>query len=290
VKRGGEPDRENDETERVDLFMNFCDYELTGKSKFFLIAGPCVIESRDLMMRTAEAVKAIAKRLNLHCIFKSSYDKANRSSLSSYRGPGLEAGLAVLDEIKREFALPVTTDVHTVDEISAVKEIVDLIQVPAFLCRQTDLLIGAAKTGLPVNVKKGQFLAPADVEHVIEKLRSAGCQSYAITERGYTFGYNNLVVDMRSLGIIRSLGVPVIFDATHSVQLPGAGKETGGEREFVSLLARSAVAAGIDGLFMEVHPDPEKALCDRSNQFPLESIEALLRVLLEIDAVVKGQN
>lgn len=267
--------------------MNFCGYELNGKNRFFLIAGPCVIESRDMTLSVAEELRLISERLGIFLIFKSSYDKANRSSIASYRGPGLVEGLRILNEVREKCAIPVCTDVHSVEEISEVKDTVDLIQIPAFLCRQTDLLVHAGKTGRSVNVKKGQFMAPSDVINIIEKLRNSACESYAITERGYAFGYHNLVVDMRSFEIIRSMGAPVIFDATHSTQLPGGGKTSGGERQFIPTLARSAVAAGIDGLFMEVHPLPEEALCDSSTQYFLDRIESLLAVLVEIDNTVK---
>ncbi len=267
--------------------MNYCGYKIDGKQKFFLTAGPCVIESRDMILKTAESLKKISERLGLFLIFKSSYDKANRSSMSSYRGPGLDKGLKILSEVRETFKIPVTTDVHSIDEIESAKGIVDILQIPAFLCRQTDLLTIAAKTGKTVNVKKGQFIAPADTANIVEKLKWNGCKSYAITERGYSFGYNNLVVDMRSFGIIRSLNIPVVFDATHSTQLPGGGIASGGEREHIPLLARAAVASGIDGLFMEVHPDPAKALCDATNQYYLDKVEELLKVLIDIDEVVK---
>ncbi len=246
-----------------------------------------MIESHDMMLKTAEILKIISERLGLFLIFKSSYDKANRSSISSYRGPGIEKGLNVLSEIKKTFKIPITTDVHTTEEIKMAAGVVDVLQIPAFLCRQTDLLINAAKTGKTVNVKKGQFLAPGDTANIIEKLKVNGCKSYAVTERGYSFGYNNLVVDMRSFGIIRSLGIPAVFDATHSTQLPGGGSASGGEREHIPLLARAAVASGIDGLFMEVHPDPARALCDSTNQFYLDKLEELLKILIEIDEIIK---
>jgi 2-dehydro-3-deoxyphosphooctonate aldolase (KDO 8-P synthase) len=267
--------------------MDFCGYKIDGKQRFFFIAGPCVIESRDMIMKTAERLKEICERLGLFYIFKSSYDKANRSSVSSFRGPGLEKGLKILSEVRTKFTIPVITDVHSVEEIALASEVAGVLQIPAFLCRQTDLLIAAAKTGKPVNVKKGQFVAPADTINIIKKLTANGCTSYSITERGFSFGYNNLVADMRSIGIIRSLQIPVVFDATHSVQLPGSGEVTGGERKFIPLLARSATAAGIDGLFMEVHPDPDIALCDAANQYHLDKIEELLKVLIEIDGIVK---
>ena len=253
-----------------------------------MIAGPCVIESRDTTLNTALSLKEIADRLGLFLIFKSSYDKANRSSISSFRGPGLDDGLKILDEVKSEIEIPVTTDVHSVEEVSRVMDVVDALQIPAFLCRQTDLITSAGKCGKSVNVKKGQFMAPRDVVNIVEKLKYSGCESYSITERGFVFGYNNLVVDMRSFNIVRSFGIPVIFDATHSTQLPGGGTSSGGEREFIPLLARSAVAAGIDGLFMEVHPSPESAQCDSTNQYHLDRLENLLRLLIDIDEITKG--
>lgn len=268
--------------------MDICGYEINGRQRFFLMAGPCVIESRDLAMKTAESLKKISEKLGLFLIFKSSYDKANRSSISSYRGPGIDAGLKILAEIKKEFQIPVVTDVHSIQEISQAGVVADVLQIPAFLCRQTDLLTSAAKTGKAVNVKKGQFVAPADITNIVEKLKASGCKSYTITERGYSFGYNNLVVDMRSFEIMRAIAA-VVFDATHSVQLPGGGIVTGGDRKHIPVLARSAVAAGIDGLFMEVHPDPEKALCDSTNQYFLDKIEELLKVLIDIDDIVKAK-
>jgi len=267
--------------------MNFCGYKIGERQRFFLIAGPCVIETRDSTLKVAEQLKSITERLNIFFIFKSSYNKANRSSISSYRGPGLYKGIKILAEIKEQLDIPVTTDLHSVEEISQIKDTIDLIQIPAFLCRQTDLLVKAAESGKPVNVKKGQFIAPKDVSYIIDKLKNSFCNSYAITERGYTFGYNNLVVDMRSLGMIRSLQIPVIFDATHSTQLPGGGEVSGGEREFAPLLARSAIAARIDGLFMEVHQNPHNALCDATNQYSIDKIEKLLKLLIEIDDIVK---
>jgi 2-dehydro-3-deoxyphosphooctonate aldolase (KDO 8-P synthase) len=268
--------------------MNYCGCEITGKQRFFLTAGPCVIESRDMILKTAETLKEISEKLGLFLIFKSSYDKANRSSISSYRGPGIDKGLKILSEVKETFKIPVTTDVHSIEDIKSASAVVDVLQIPAFLCRQTDLLESAAKTGKTVNVKKGQFVAPGDTANIVEKLKSNGCNSYAVTERGYTFGYNNLVVDMRSFGIIRSLNIPAVFDATHSAQLPGGGIASGGEREHIPLLARAAVASGIDGLFMEVHPDPARALCDSTNQYYLDKVEKLLKTLIDIDAIVKN--
>ncbi|MDD3313834.1 3-deoxy-8-phosphooctulonate synthase [Pseudodesulfovibrio sp.] len=250
---------------------------LASRSGPFVLAGPCVIESRELALSTAEALAAMADRLDIPLVYKSSFDKANRTSVESYRGPGLEEGLAILAEVKRQTGLPVVTDIHLPSQAAAVAEVADVIQVPAFLCRQTDLLVAAAKTGCIVNVKKGQFLAPWDMEHVVGKLRSSGNERIWLTERGSTYGYNNLVVDMRSIPQMKSLGVPVVFDATHSVQLPGGkGCASGGQREYVPVLASAAVAAGADGVFMETHPDPDNALCDGPNSLPLDQIEKLL--------------
>ncbi|MBI4042179.1 MAG: 3-deoxy-8-phosphooctulonate synthase [Deltaproteobacteria bacterium] len=253
-----------------------------------LIAGPCVIESRDLVLEVAGVLKELKEQFNLPIIFKSSFDKANRSSIDSFRGPGLEKGLEILAEVKEKSGLPLTTDIHEPAQAEPAAKVVDLLQIPAFLCRQTDLLIAAAKTGLPVSVKKGQFMAPWDMGNVVEKLRASGCEAIILMERGASFGYGNLVVDMTSLGMMRQLGVPVIFDGTHSVQLPGAlGKSTGGRREYVPLLSRSAVAAGVDGLFWEVHPDPESALSDGSNSLKLSDLPTLIPTMVEIDTFVK---
>ena len=258
---------------------------------FTLIAGPCVIESRELALEVAEHVKAIADRLGIHAIFKASFDKANRSSGGSFRGPGVEAGLAVLAEVKQRFGLPVLTDIHESQQAAPVAEVVDVLQIPAFLCRQTDLLLAAAEavrgTNKTINVKKGQFLAPWDMAQVVSKLRDAGVENLWLTERGSSFGYNTLVVDYRGLPQMQQLGCPVIFDATHSVQQPGGrGTSTGGQREFVAPLARAAVAVGVDGLFMEVHPDPDNALSDGPNMVPLHRLDALLRQLLAIREAV----
>jgi 2-dehydro-3-deoxyphosphooctonate aldolase (KDO 8-P synthase) len=251
--------------------------------ELIIIAGPCVIESEEVLFGTAERLKEIAGGLGLSIIFKSSYDKANRSSLSSFRGPGIEQGLALLREVRERFGLPVLTDIHTPDEARTASEVVDYLQVPAFLCRQTDLIIAASETGKPVNIKKGQFLAPWDVKNIIQKFISTGNRNLMITERGTTFGYNNLVVDFRAFPIMRGYGYPVIFDVTHSLQLPGGrGDASGGNREFAPTLARAAVAAGVDGLFLEVHPDPDKALCDGPNMMSLESLEGML---IEVKAI-----
>ena len=257
---------------------------LGGSSPFVLIAGPCVIESAEATLRAAEGIKEIAERLNIGFIFKCSYDKANRSGVDSFRGPGLTEGLKILASVKKDLSIPVLTDVHSVEEVAPVAEVIDVIQIPALLSRQTDLLIAAANTGLPVNIKKGQFIAPHDMKNAVKKVTAQGNEKVFVTERGATFGYNNLVVDFRSLPIMRSQGYPVIFDATHSVQLPGAlGTASGGDSSMIPYLARAAVAVGVDGLFMEVHPHPEKALCDGANSLSLYALEPLLKDLIEID-------
>ncbi len=260
-----------------------------GQSQpFFLIAGPCVIESEALVMQVAEAMKLVTERLGIQYIFKASFDKANRSSGQSYRGPGIEQGLKILTKVKAELELPVLTDVHEDTPIDEVADVVDVLQTPAFLCRQTNFIYRVAKTGLPVNIKKGQFLAPWDMQHVVEKARASGNESIMVCERGVSFGYNNLVSDMRSLSVLADTGCPVVFDATHSVQLPGGlGASTGGQREFVPVLARAAVAVGISGLFMETHPDPDNALSDGPNSWPLDQMESLLTSLQAIDRVIK---
>lgn len=270
--------------------MKLCGFDVGLQQPFFLIAGPCVIESRQLAFDTAGALKEIAAELGIPFIYKSSYDKANRSSLKSYRGPGRDKGLEILADVRRELSVPVLTDVHTEQEVAAAAAVVDVLQTPAFLCRQTDFIQAVAASGKPVNIKKGQFLAPGDMVHVVAKaVEAAGGQdSIMVCERGASFGYNNLVSDMRSLAILRQTGCPVVFDATHSVQLPGGqGSSSGGQREFVPVLARAAVAAGISGLFMETHPQPEKALSDGPNAWPLDKMRALLAVLRELDTVVK---
>jgi 2-dehydro-3-deoxyphosphooctonate aldolase (KDO 8-P synthase) len=250
-----------------------------------LIAGPCVIESRDLVFEVAEAVNAICKKLGVQYIFKASFDKANRTSASTFRGPGVTAGLAVLQEVKDKLGLPVLTDIHESSHVEQVAEVVDVLQIPAFLCRQTDLLMAAAATGKAINVKKGQFLSPQEMSQVAQKLRTAGVENLLLTERGNSFGYNTLVVDFRSLPQLQSFGCPVIFDATHSVQQPGGqGGTSGGQREYVAPLARAAVAVGVDGLFMEIHPNPDKALSDGPNMLPLHRLEPLLKQLLAIRA------
>ena len=258
---------------------------------FVLIAGPCVIESETLVLQTAQRLKEMTTRLGVPMIFKSSYDKANRSSIDSFRGPGLKKGLAILERVKAALGIPVLSDVHETIQINAAAEVLDVIQIPAFLCRQTDLLVAAGRTGKPVNIKKGQFMAPEDMAQAGRKIQDSGGGGVMITERGTTFGYHNLVVDMRALGSIREMGYPVVFDATHSVQLPAASGDTsGGERKHVPLLARAAVAAGVDGVFMEVHPEPEKALCDGPNMWPLNNLEPLLKQLKAIEASVKSNE
>ncbi len=259
-----------------------------GDGALALIAGPCVIESFELCQQVAGTLRELCAQLGMPYIFKASFDKANRTSHQSFRGCGLERGLAILAQIRREFDLPVTTDIHESWQAEPVAQVVDLLQIPAFLCRQTDLLHAAAQTGKPVNVKKGQFLAPWDAGNIVTKLRAFGASGILLTERGTSFGYNALIVDMAGLPILRGLGVPVVFDATHSVQRPGsAGHQSGGDREAIAPLARAAVAVGIDALFMEVHPDPPRALSDPATQYPLDQVEPLLRTLLALHAVVR---
>ncbi len=272
--------------------MKLCGFDAGLNHPLFLIAGPCVIESAQMTLDTAGQLKEICQRLGIPFIFKSSYDKANRSSGKSFRGLGLDAGLKILAEIKRQIGVPVLTDVHSMEEIAPVAAVVDVLQTPAFLCRQTDFIHAVAGTGRPVNIKKGQFLAPWDMQNVVEKAREAsGQDNIMVCERGTSFGYNNLVSDMRSLAVMRNTGCPVVFDATHSVQLPGGqGGSSGGQREFVPVLARAAVAAGISGLFMETHPEPSKALSDGPNAFPLSQMKALLQTLKVLDATVKQQG
>ncbi|MEK6677954.1 MAG: 3-deoxy-8-phosphooctulonate synthase [Nitrospirota bacterium] len=256
-----------------------------------LIAGPCVIESERESYNTAKRLKEITAELNIPLIFKSSYDKANRTSIDSPRGPGLKKGLKILKKIKDKLNLPILSDVHSKDEIKEAANVLDVIQIPAFLCRQTDFVIAVAKTKRPVNVKKGQFLSPWDIKNIIKKIESTGNKNILITERGFSFGYNNLVADMRSIPIMRQFGYPVVFDATHSVQLPGgAGTSSGGQREFVAHLARAAAAVGCDGIFMEVHPSPDKALCDGPNMINLDNLFLILKQLKEIDNLVRRFN
>jgi 2-dehydro-3-deoxyphosphooctonate aldolase (KDO 8-P synthase) len=272
--------------------MKLCGFDVGLDKPFFLIAGPCVVESEQLQVDVAGQLKEMTAALNIPFIFKSSYDKANRSSGKSFRGPGMDEGLRVLAEVKKQLSVPVLTDVHTEAEIPTVAGVVDVLQTPAFLCRQTDFIHAVARAGKPVNIKKGQFLAPADMKNVVDKARDAsGTDNIMVCERGASFGYNNLVSDMRSLAIMRNTGCPVVFDATHSVQLPGGqGSTSGGQREFVPVLARAAIAAGISGVFMETHPDPSKALSDGPNAWPLPMMKELLYVLKEIDALVKQRG
>ena len=270
--------------------MKLCGFEVGLDQPFFLISGPCVIESRAMALETATALRDICAELGVPFIYKSSYDKANRSSGKSFRGLGMDKGLEILAEVRETVGVPVLTDVHEIDEIAAVAAVVDVLQTPAFLCRQTDFIHAVAASGKPVNIKKGQFLAPGDMKQVVAKAREAagGADTIMVCERGVSFGYNNLVSDMRSLAIMRETGCPVVFDATHSVQLPGGqGTSSGGQREFVPVLARAAVAAGVSGLFMESHPDPAKALSDGPNAWPLGQMKALLATLRELDALVK---
>lgn len=274
--------------------MQLLGREIGLDQPFFLIAGPCVVENEDLQLRTAERLKGITDRLGVHFVFKSSFDKANRSSDKSYRGPGMDEGLRVLEKVKRELDLPVLTDVHDIPQIAPVAEVVDVLQTPAFLARQTDFIHAVAASGKPVNIKKAQFMAPHDMVNVVDKARSAAqaagvnAETIMVCERGASFGYNNLVSDMRSLAIMRETGCPVVFDATHSVQLPGGqGTSSGGQREFVPVLARAAVATGIAGIFMETHPDPANAMSDGPNAWPLDRMESLLTTLVQIDRLVK---
>jgi len=263
-------------------------FEVGPKHPFFLIAGPCVIESERLALETAATLKDICHRLGIPFIFKSSFDKANRSSGNSFRGPGFDEGLRILAEVRRQVGVPVLTDVHEDSDIKAVAEVVDVLQTPAFLCRQTNFITRVAQAGKPVNIKKGQFLSPWDMHNVVDKARATGNQDIMVCERGASFGYNNLVSDMRSLAVLRQTGCPVVFDATHSVQLPGGqGGTSGGQREFVPVLARAAVAVGVAGVFMETHPDPDKALSDGPNAWPLGEMELLLATLKELDEVSK---
>ena len=268
--------------------MKLCQFEVGLEHPLFLIAGPCVIESRQLALDTAGALEEMTRRLGIPFIYKSSFDKANRSSCESYRGPGLEEGLRILETVRREIGVPVLTDVHEDTPLAEVAAVVDVLQTPAFLCRQTNFIQNVARQGRPVNIKKGQFLAPWDMANVVDKARAVGNDQIMVCERGVSFGYNNLVSDMRALAVMRATGCPVVFDATHSVQLPGGqGTASGGQREFVPVLARAAVAAGIAGLFMETHPDPDRALSDGPNAWPLGRLEALLVTLKSLDETVK---
>lgn len=258
------------------------DFEIGGK-KLTILAGPCAIESKDILFSTAEYLKELTSRLNINYVFKSSYDKANRSSLNSYRGLGIEKGLELLDAVKKEFDVPIVTDIHNPSEAPMAAEVADIIQIPAFLCRQTDLLVSAAKTGKIINIKKGQFLAPQQMKSIANKVAESGNKNITITDRGVTFGYNNLVSDMRAITIIQEMGYPVIFDATHSVQLPGGcGESSSGERKFVPILAKASVAAGVNGLFFEVHPNPDSALCDGANMINFKQAEEIFHTCNDI--------
>ncbi len=272
--------------------MKLCGFDVGLNKPLFLIAGPCVIESEQMAIDTAGQLKEICQKLGIPFIYKSSYDKANRSSGKTFRGFGMDAGLKILAEVKKQIDVPVLTDVHGEDEIASVAAVVDVLQTPAFLCRQTDFIHAVAKSGKPVNIKKGQFLSPWDMRNVVDKAREvSGTDNIMVCERGASFGYNNLVSDMRSLAVMRNTGCPVVFDATHSVQLPGGqGTSSGGQREFVPVLARAAVAAGVSGIFMETHPDPAKALSDGPNAFPLGHLQEMLQTLKALDALVKQQG
>ncbi len=260
-----------------------------GQGPIVLIAGPCVLENPEMALHTAQTLKEICQRISLPFVFKSSFDKANRTSIHSYRGPGLEKGLEILEEIHKRVQVPVLTDIHEPWQAKPVAEVVDILQIPAFLCRQTDLVREAAETGKAINVKKGQFLAPWDVRHIIEKIESVGNYQILLTERGTSFGYGNLVVDFRSLPMMRGYGYPVVYDATHSLQLPGmAGSATGGQREYACPLIRAACAVGVDALFLETHPDPDAALSDATTQIPLEQVEEILKIAVEVDRLVKS--
>lgn len=269
--------------------MKLCDFEVGLDKPLFLIAGPCVIESEKMAMETSSQLKEITSKLGIPFIYKSSFDKANRSSGTSFRGPGMAEGLRILEKVKNDIGVPILTDVHEDTPMDEVASVVDVLQTPAFLCRQTNFILKVANTGKPVNIKKGQFLAPGDMKNVIDKARSTGNQNIMACERGVSFGYNNLVSDMRSLAIMRESNCPIVFDGTHSVQLPGGqGTSSGGQREHIPVLARAAVAAGISGLFMETHPDPANALSDGPNAWPLQKMESLLSVLMQIDNTVKS--
>ena len=271
--------------------MNLCEFEVGDKTPFFLIAGTCVVESEQMTMDTANELKQICESLDINLIYKSSFDKANRSSHTSYRGPGMAAGLKILEKVKNEVGVPVLTDVHEDTPLDEVADVVSVLQTPAFLCRQTNFIQNVANTGLPVNIKKGQFLAPWDMIHVYEKARATGNENIMVCERGVSFGYNNLVSDMRSVAVLKLIGCPVVYDATHSAQLPGGqGASSGGQREMVPVLARAAIAVGIHGIFMETHPNPDEALSDGPNSWPLGDMYELLSLLKGIDSVVKSSN
>ena len=271
--------------------MNLINFKVSNNNPFFLMSGNCVIESEQSAIDTAGELKNITNKLNIPFIYKSSFDKANRSSISSYRGPGIEEGLRILSEVKSQLDIPVITDVHEDSPINEVADVVDVLQTPSFLCRQTNFILNVAKQGKPVSIKKGQFLSPEEMQNVVDKAKSTGNKKILVCERGFTFGYNNLVSDMRSLAILRKTGCPVVFDATHSVQLPGSkGIKSGGAREFIPVLARAAIASGVSGLFMETHSNPNKALSDGPNSWPLKQMHDLLETLLQIDSAVKTKD
>ncbi|MBW1765557.1 MAG: 3-deoxy-8-phosphooctulonate synthase [Deltaproteobacteria bacterium] len=258
---------------------------------FFLISGPCVIEDEDMALRVADFLRETGEAIEVPVVFKTSYDKANRTSLDSFRGPGIDKGLEIIQKVREETGLPVLSDVHDIGEIEKAAKVLDIIQIPAFLCRQTDLLLTAARTGLPINIKKGQFISPWDIEPIIRKITSTGNRNVLVTERGTSFGYNNLIVDMRSIPVMKGFGHPVVFDATHSVQLPGSARtSSGGQREFIGYLCRAAVAAGANGVFIEAHPHPDSALCDGPNSLPLDQIRPLLALLKEIHSLVHSKG
>jgi 2-dehydro-3-deoxyphosphooctonate aldolase (KDO 8-P synthase) len=271
--------------------LKVADVVFGGEQTLVLIAGPCVMEDETQTLTIARQLAELQRELGVGVVFKASFDKANRTSLSAYRGPGLQEGLRILDKVRQETGLPLLSDVHDVGQVDAAAGVLDILQIPAFLCRQTDLLLAAGRSGKIVNIKKGQFLAPWDMANAVTKVASTGNERILLTERGTSFGYNNLVVDMRSLAVMRETGCPVIFDATHAVQLPGgAGTSSGGQRQYVAALSRAAVAVGVDGLFWEVHPDPDHALCDGANSLPLAEVKAILKEMLAIDAVIKGNT
>jgi len=271
--------------------MKLCGFNAGNRQPIFLIAGTCVVENEAITLATAAALKEICGGLGIPLIYKSSFDKANRSSAGSFRGPGMEEGLRILSEVKRQLELPILTDVHEDTPMDEVSEVADVLQTPAFLCRQTNFILRAAGAGKPVNIKKGQFLSPWEMQNVVDKAKSTGNEDIMVCERGFSFGYNNLVSDMRSLAVMRMTGCPVVFDATHSVQLPGGkGSASGGQREFIPVLARAATASGIAGLFMETHPDPDKALSDGPNAWPLDKMKSLLETLVAIDETVKKHD
>lgn len=276
--------------DKVNKIKIFDKFEIGGNERFTLIAGPCVIESEEMIMEIATELKAISERLNINLIFKASFDKANRTSINGFRGPGIDEGLRILKRVKDELGLPLITDIHEISQCEKVAKVVDILQIPAFLCRQTDLIIAAAKTGLPVNIKKGQFLAPWDMKNIVKKMEDSGNKNILLCERGTTFGYNNMVVDMRGLIEMRKFNYPVIFDVTHAVQRPGGfGDATGGDREYVFPLMRAGLAIGIDGIFAEVHPNPENSKSDGPNMLKLSEIEEILKTAIAIDDLVKGR-